>query len=144
VVDKDGSDAPLGRRGGKTLTDAREKEFSKTGGLLALWACVFVGPVVWLLQFQANYTLVSLTCNHGGKWALHAVSVAALALTAGAGALAWSNWREVGGDARRNEGAGVVTRSRFMSVLGLLVSSLFFIVILAQWIASWVFGPCQW
>ena len=109
-----------------------------------MWACVLAGPVVWLLQFQANYTLVSLTCNHGGKWALHAVSVAALVLTAGAGLLAWSNWREVGGDARQNEGASVITRSRFMSVLGLLVSSLFFLVILAQWIASWVFGPCQW
>ncbi|HYY94841.1 MAG TPA: hypothetical protein VE713_10010 [Pyrinomonadaceae bacterium] len=109
-----------------------------------MWACVLAGPVVWLLQFQANYTLVSLTCNHGGKWALHAVSVAALGLTAGAGLLAWSNWREVGGDARQNEGASVITRSRFMSVLGLLVSSLFFLVILAQWIASWVFGPCQW
>jgi hypothetical protein len=105
---------------------------------------VLVGPVVWLVQFQANYTLVTLTCNHGGKWALHAVSGAALALTAGAGALAWSNWRDAGGSAEQNEGAGVRTRSRFMSVLGLLVSGMFFVVILAQWIASWVFGPCQW
>jgi hypothetical protein len=126
------------------LTSEREKEFSKAGGLLALWAGVLVGPAVWLLQFQTNYTLVPLTCNHGGKWALHTVSVAALLLTAGAGALAWSNWRDAGGGARQNEGAGVVPRSRFMSVLGLLVSSMFFLVILAQWIASWVFGPCQW
>ena len=126
------------------MTAGREKEFPRSGGLFALWACVLVGPAVWLVQFQTNYTLVSLTCNHGGKWALHAVSVVALLLTAGAGLLAWGNWRDVGGDARRNEGAGVVPRSRFMSVLGLLVSGMFFLVILAQWIASWVFGPCQW
>jgi hypothetical protein len=125
------------------LTDAREKEFSKSGGLLSLWAGVLVGPVVWLLQFQANYTLVTLTCNHGGKWALHAVSVAALLLTAGAGALAWGNWREAG-ESTENEGWGVLPRSRFMSVLGMLVSAMFFVVIFAQWIASWVFGPCQW
>lgn len=104
---------------------------------------MLVGPVVWLLQFQANYTLVTLTCNHGGKWALHAVSVVALLLTAGAGALAWSNWREAG-EGTENEGWGVLPRSRFMSVLGMLVSAMFFIVIFAQWIASWVFGPCQW
>lgn len=134
---------PPGRRGGKALTDAREKGFSKSGGLLSLWAGVLVGPVVWLLQFQANYTLVTVTCNHGGKWALHAVSVVALLLTAGAGALARSNWREAG-ESTENEAWGVLPRSRFMSVLGMLVSAMFFVVIFAQWIASWVFGPCQW
>ena len=126
------------------MTTGREREFSKAGGLLALWAGVLVGPVVWLVQFQTNYTLVTLTCNHDHLWALHAVSVLALLLTAGAGFLAWGNWQDVGGDAGQNEGAGVRPRSRFMSALGLLVSGMFFLVILAQWIASWVFGPCQW
>ena len=125
------------------MTTGREKEFSRSGGLFALWAGVLVGPAVWLVQFQTNYTLVSLTCNHGGKWALHAVSVVALLLTAGAGFLAWDNWRDVGGGVK-SKGRGVVPRSRFMSVLGLLVSGMFFLVILAQWVASWVFGPCQW
>ena len=125
------------------MTTGREKEFSRSGGLFALWAGVLVGPAVWLVQFQTNYTLVSLTCNHGGKWALHAVSVVALLLTAGAGVLAWGNWRDVGGGTRSKEW-GVVPRSRFMSALGLLVSGMFFLVILAQWVASWVFGPCQW
>ena len=60
-----------------------------------------------------------------------------------AGALAWSNWREAGASTE-NEGWGVGPRSRLMSVLGMLVSAMFFLVILAQWIASWVFGPCQW
>ena len=105
---------------------------------------MLVGPVVWLVQFQTNYTLVPLTCNHGGKWALHAVSVAALLLTAGAGLLAWGNWQGSGGGWPSEGRGGVVPRSRFMSVLGLLVSGMFFLVILAQWIASWVFGPCQW
>ncbi|HVF44446.1 MAG TPA: hypothetical protein VM936_15590 [Pyrinomonadaceae bacterium] len=34
---------------------------------------------------------------------------------------------------------------RFMSLLGLCVTGIFFlVVIVAQWVASWVFGPCQW
>ena len=126
------------------MTTGREREFSKAGGLFALWAGVLVGPVVWLVQFQTNYTLVTLTCNHGHLWALHAVSVLALLLTAGAGVLAWGKWRESGGGLAEEGRGGVVPRSRFMSVLGLLVSGMFFLVIFAQWIASWVFGPCQW
>ena len=119
-----------------------EKEFSKTGGMFALWLGLLGGPAVWLLQFQTNYSLVGLTCNHGGAWVSHVVSVVALVLTAGAGLLSWSKWREAGGVP--GEGEGVVPRSRFMSALGVLISATFFVVILAQWIAHWVLGPCQW
>lgn len=115
------------------------------GGLLALWAGLLAGPVVWLVQFQAAYTLVPVLCKSGARnLALHGVFVVALLLVAGAGLLAWRNFRAVGATAEGEEEAGIIPRTRFMSLLGLLVTAMFFLVIVAQWVASWVFGPCQW
>ena len=122
-----------------------EKEFAKTGGPFALWAALLAGPVVWLLQFQTNYTLVPLLCRSGAtNVALHAVFVVALLLVALAALVAWRNFRAVGETDEGPGDAGVAPRTRFMSALGLLVTAMFFLVIFAQWIASWVFGPCQW
>ena len=126
-------------------TTKGKREFSKTSGLFALWAGLLAGPVVWLLQFQTNYTLVPILCRSGAhNVALHAVFVVALLLVASAGFLAWRNFRAAGDTDEGADESGVVARTRFMSLLGLCVTGIFFLVILAQWIASWVFGPCQW
>jgi hypothetical protein len=127
------------------LTTDGERERPKPGGMFALWGALLAGPVVWLLQFQTNYTLVPVLCRSGARnIALHAVFVVALLLVASAALVAWGNFRAAGGTTEGEDRAGVVPRSRFMSALGLLVACMFFIVILAQWVASWVFGPCQW
>lgn len=129
----------------RALTTETKREFGKTGGLFALWASLLAGPVVWLLQFQTNFTLVPILCRSGARnVALHAVFVVALLLVALAGLLAWRNFRAVGATDEASDDAGVVPRTRFMSLLGLCVACVFFVVILAQWVASWVFGPCQW
>jgi hypothetical protein len=126
-------------------TAETKREFARTGGLFALWAALLAGPVVWLLQFQTNFALVPLLCRSGAhNLALHAVFVVALLLVAAAGFLAWRNFSAAGATVEGEDGAGVIPRSRFMSLLGLLATAMFFLVIVAQWIASWVFGPCQW
>jgi hypothetical protein len=127
------------------LTTEEKKEYAKTGGMFALWGALLAGPVVWLLQFQTNFTLVPLLCRSGAhNVALHAVFIFALLLVASAALVAWGNFRAAGARVEGVEGAGVAPRSRFLSALGLLVACMFFVVIFAQWIASWVFGPCQW
>ena len=127
------------------MTTETKREFAKAGGLFALWASLLAGPVVWLLQFQTNFTLVPVLCRSGAhNVALHAVFVVALLLVAASALVAWRNFRAAGGTTEGEDEAGVIPRSRFMSALGLLVACMFFLVILAQWVASWVFGPCQW
>ena len=127
------------------MTTEVKRKFAKTGGLFALWAALLAGPVVWLLQFQTNYTLVPILCRSGARnLALHAVFFFALVFVAASGLLAWRNLRAVGATEEGMDDAGVITRTRFMSMLALCVASVFFLVIFAQWVASWVFGPCQW
>ncbi|HEX7957372.1 MAG TPA: hypothetical protein VF508_10545 [Pyrinomonadaceae bacterium] len=118
------------------------REFKEGAGPGVLWACVLAGPTAALVQLQANYALVLRACGTGRTWPLHAVSLLALLAAAGAGGLAFRNWRKAGAD-WDDGGAGVLPRSRFMSAVGMLVSAHSALVVVAQWLALFVLGPCQ-
>ena len=117
-------------------------DFKEGAGPGVLWACVLAGPLAALAQLQANYALVLWVCGTGQAWALHAVSLAALVVSAGAGLLAWRNWRRAGAD-WDDGGAGVLPRSRFMSAVGMFVSAHSALVVVAQWLAVFFYGACQ-
>jgi hypothetical protein len=115
--------------------------FSRPGGILALWAGLLVAPVAWLTQMQVAYMVVTLDCS-AGTAPLHVTTVVALVAAAAGGYVAWLEWRRAG-PAWPGEGAGAVSRSRFMAALGLLTSAMFFVVILAQGVATFILDPCQ-
>jgi hypothetical protein len=117
-------------------------EFKEGAGPLALWAGVLAGPIATLTQLQANYTLVLWACGSGREWPLHLVSLLALAVTAAGGLLSWRNWRRAGASFE-DGGAGVAARSRFMAAVGIMISALTALVVVAQWIAVFVYGPCD-
>jgi hypothetical protein len=118
------------------------REFKEGAGPGVLWACMLAGPLAALSQLQANYALVLWVCGTGRAWSLHVVSLAALLVTTGAGLLSWRNWRRAGAD-WDDGGAGVLPRSRFMSVVGMLVSAHSALVVIAQWVAVFVYSACQ-
>jgi hypothetical protein len=118
------------------------KDFKQGAGPWALWAGVLAGPLATLTQLQANYALVPWACGAGRVWALHLVAFLALVVSVAAGLLSWRNLRRAGGG-WDDEGAGVVPRSRFMAVVGLLISALAALVVIAQWIPIFVHDPCQ-
>jgi hypothetical protein len=122
-------------------TDA-VKDFKEGAAPAALWAGVLAGPLATLTQLQVNYALVLWACGAGREWALHLVSLLALLVTAAGGLLSWRNLRRAGGG-WEEEGAGVLPRSRFMAVVGVLISVLISLVVIAQWIPIFVYGPCE-
>ncbi|HEX8558088.1 MAG TPA: hypothetical protein VF668_08310 [Pyrinomonadaceae bacterium] len=117
-------------------------EFKEGAGPGLLWASVLAGPLAALAQLQANYALVLWVCGSGQAWTLHAVSALALLASAAAGLLGWRNWRRAGAE-WEDGGAGVLPRSRFMSAVGMMVSAHSALVVVAQWLAVFVFSPCQ-
>ena len=117
-------------------------EFKQGAGPGVLWACVLAGPLAALAQLQANYALVLWVCGSGQGWTLHAVSLAALLVCLGSGLLALRNWRRAGA-IWEDGGAGVLPRSRFMSAVGMLVSAHSALVVIAQWVAVFVYSACQ-
>jgi len=117
-------------------------DFKLGKSVIGLWAGLLVGPIAVLVQLEANYALVLWACANNRTWLLHLVSLLALVTTVIVGALSFNNWRRLGSQYSEDE-AGAVPRSRFMSLVGILVSALMLLVIIAQWIPILIFRPCE-
>jgi hypothetical protein len=117
-------------------------EFKQTRGILWLWAGLLTAPLAFLLHLEINYALVTQLCQSEHKLAMHIVTFTFLLIAAGGGLISWLNWRDAG---RKwpGEAGNVMERSRFMSVVGLLISALVIFGLIAQWIPQFIFDPCQ-
>jgi hypothetical protein len=109
----------------------------------ALWFAVLGPPNAWLLQFGANYALASWACAHHERWILPAVAVASLLPIAAAAVISFWKLKHPklprGDDEPLRDLQG---RLHFMAKLGLYLSAIFFLVIVAQVVAMWFFPPC--
>jgi RsiW-degrading membrane proteinase PrsW (M82 family) len=109
-------------------------------GIGELWAGVLVGPTAMLMQLEINYALVPWACGTGHTWPLHVVSLFALVVTVAAGFLAYRIWRRV---PTGEDSGGALARSRFMAAVGVLISLLMALVIVAQWLPVFFHSPCE-
>ena len=108
----------------------------------AEWAAVLSGPVAWFVQFVAIYALATLVCVTGGVIILHVVALLGLAMAAAGGSLAFRNWRLSGSAVPSDFEAGKLARARMMSVIGMMSSALYGVIIIAQWFAVFFLEPC--
>lgn len=125
------------------MSEKSEKRITHPRGQPVQWTGLLAGPVAWGLQMQTNYALVPWVCMKGGEILLYLVTVLALLVTAVGAFAAWRAWSEGGREEETDGGAGVISRTRFMGALGLLLSAMFFVVIIAQAIPGFFFHPCQ-
>ena len=108
----------------------------------ALWIGILAGPIVWLCSFEANFALAPWACEFNTKIAVYIVTIVALMLAAGSGLLAWREWTALG-RMWPAEAGGALGRGRIMAIGGVLLSGMFFLVILAQSIPELVLGACE-
>jgi hypothetical protein len=116
------------------VSDARE--------IRALWAGLLLPPIAFLLDLETAYALVPTACSSRNELPIHLAHILCLLLTLFGGLTAWRWWRLRGATWPGEEG-GALARSRFMAGLGLLLSGLFALLIVAMWIPSFVLDPCQ-
>src|SRR4026208_2237751 len=126
------------------LPDARE--------IAALWTGLILPPAAFLLTLEVASALVPVACSSGDTLPVHLVHLGCLLLALVGGAFAWRCWKTTGSTWSGGEGgrlagsrgaAGLLALSRVMAGRGLLVSALFALVIVAQWIPSFLLSPCQ-
>lgn len=103
---------------------------------------VVAPALITAAQHEAMFVIVRQACAAQRSVMLYGVNIVALLVLALLGLSSYMTWREVGAH-WPNEGADVATRTRFIAVLGLLGSGLFFLVALAQGIATVYYDPCQ-
>jgi hypothetical protein len=114
--------------------------FTLTAG--TTWAGVLGGPLAWFASQQVSYMLVPWACHGGPLIAIHLANLGALAVVGLAGAFAWRDWRSAGRHIS-DEDAPPEGRQRFLGLVGLTLSGLFGLVILAQTTGAFFFDPCQ-
>jgi hypothetical protein len=73
---------------------------------------------------------------------LHLVHVVCLGLVLVGGLIAWRCWRATGTE-WPGEGGGPLARSRFLAGIGVLMSGFVALVMVADWIPSFMLNPCQ-
>jgi cytochrome c biogenesis factor len=110
--------------------------------LRALWAGFLLPPTAFLLNLEVAYALVPTACSSQSRLLVHLVHLVCLLIALTGGCFALRLWRFYGETWPGEEG-GRVSRSRFMAGIGLLLTALFALVIVAQWIPSVVLNPCQ-
>src|SRR3954467_6917790 len=111
------------------IPDARE--------IRALWAGLLLAPTAFLLNLEVAYALVPTACSSQNRLLVHLVHLVCILIAATGGVVALRSGRSCGQAWPGGEG-GRVGRSRFMAGVGLLLSWFIVLVILAQWIPSFV------
>jgi hypothetical protein len=117
-------------------------KFPSSGRSAALWAGVIGAPAVWGMQLQLGYAIAPWSCSTKMHLALHGLTLVALLLVIIAAAISHRDWKAAGGGSPDETLGGIVGRQRFLGVLGMLLSGLSAVVILAQGIASFFFDGC--
>jgi hypothetical protein len=112
------------------------------GELRALWTGLLLAPAAFLINLEVAYALVPTACASSTKLLVHVVHAVCLALAV-VGTLTASRRWQLTGETWPGGAGGRLSRSRFMSGLGLLLSLFIVMVIVAQWIPSFVLSPCQ-
>jgi hypothetical protein len=107
---------------------------------------VVIGPpLVALMLHQAEYLLVPWACERGWRWPLHGVALLALLGTLGLGLLARraQSHAAVVADQANSAHARAARRTHFIGAVGVGISALFTVTVLAYWIAVLVLDPCN-
>jgi len=111
---------------------------------LRLWVIFLGSPIIWAVQLQTDYALVPWVCTHSKVWLLRSVASAFLVPPLLIIFAAWRGWRKPPERDDPSFGEMVRDRGRFMSLVGLMTASLFFLVILIDAAATFIFDPCAY
>jgi amino acid transporter len=133
---------PLPAREDRLIDSEAKIEGTSPREDFALWFGILGSAIVWVIQLQTSYAMVPWACSSGHRWILPLVSVAFLIAAAIPGIVSWRLWRKMNGSQsseRETRGDG---RRRFMALLGLMDSTLFLLLILAQGIPVFFIHPC--
>jgi len=106
------------------------------------WMLVVVPALITAANHEANFILVRQACAAQRHVMLYGVTIVSLLLSALVELIAYLTWREEGAQ-WPSEGGDIATRTRFIAVVGMLGSVIFFLVTLAQGIATVYLDPCQ-
>jgi hypothetical protein len=126
----------------RTTSPNETARFVRWPGLLSLTLGVVLGPIAMLVNEEMIYLTNMWACGTRSQLAMHVVPLICLIVAAGAGFRAYADWNRVGRGVEE-KAATVDSRTRFLALGGMAISALSALLILAQWLAIFVFGACM-
>jgi hypothetical protein len=118
------------------------EDLTRPRTLAALSLGVLLGPVVALANQQIIYASDTWACGHNVHAVLHLIPAVALLIIAMAGGMAYAGWRAAG-RGLEDERGGAGSRTRFLSLMGIAISTISALVVIAQWASIFTFGSCM-
>jgi hypothetical protein len=115
--------------------------FSSGQGVTLLWLGLLAGPTAWALDLLISYAAVKWTCSSQHTAALHLITVGALLITAGGAAASWTVFQRTP-EPSHADGPRPVDRGKFMAMLGLLVSAMFALAMIANAVPRVLLDAC--
>jgi len=109
-------------------------------GVLLLWIGVLGGPVVWALDLQVSYWLVYRACHTSNMTPLYTETIVALGLCAVPFVIAWRMFKRF--PHAHPNGGHADDRTRFLAIVGMGLSVLSFVALVAAAIPRLVLAPC--
>jgi hypothetical protein len=106
-----------------------------------IWPPIFVPPLLFLILQSLNYAIEPWACENQLRYPLHLTAAATLAIVLVCAALAWSEWVSAG-VAPPDDRAGVESRTRFLAMLGLMLSVFSAVAVIALWLTQFIVPLC--
>lgn len=107
-----------------------------------IWLLIVAPAIITAAAHETNYVLVRQACSAQRSLMLYVVTIVALVLMLCVALLSYATWRDAGAQ-WPGESADTATTTRFIAMVGLLGTVIFFLVTLAQGIATVIYDPCQ-
>lgn len=124
------------------IADA-DRRYTSRRGLIELWTGVLLAPLAWSLHLSISYYAAAVFCGSGGRVFLFASSAVFLGVACAGCWYARTNYRNTGREWPTGDHDGVLIRSRFLAVSGLLLAGLSALLIVAQTIPMFFLEPCR-
>ena len=106
-----------------------------------VWFAVFGGVVAWTEHLLALAAITRFTCTKPGwKWAMHADTLACVAITAVATGLAYRLYRA--GDPKAESDDSAAGRLAFLGVVGLALGAINLALIIVEGVYAGVLRSC--
>jgi hypothetical protein len=115
--------------------------FTRPRGVFSLAFGLLAGPLMVLICEEVAYMSVPWACRTRATLPLHIVPAVTALITIIAGLIAWRDWHAAEPD-WPDDAEGVLSRTRFIAVMGVAASLFSLLVIVGQWLAIFVLDPC--
>ena len=116
--------------------------YTRWPGVFLMIAPFVLSPLVALVSEEVAYVVVPWGCYRDAAGWVRVVPAIFLVVLIVLALVSFRDWRRVGGGTAADE-ATIADRTRFVALAGLGVTAISALMVVFQWVATWLVFPCS-